>query len=43
MDDGLVARLKGIYEDLHRHPELSFEEEETARRLTAALSELSTT
>jgi amidohydrolase len=34
-------RLVGLRRELHANPELSSEEEETARRLTAALEELS--
>ena len=38
--DGLKARLLALREELHRHPELSFEERETTRRLSSALAEL---
>jgi amidohydrolase len=30
MGNGLVERLRGVYRDLHRHPELSFQEHHTA-------------
>src|ERR687896_271590 len=36
----LRERLVTLRRELHAHPELSFKEEETARRLTAALSDL---
>lgn len=40
MDEALVTRLKSIYEDLHRHPELSFEEHRTAGIVTEWLNDL---
>jgi hippurate hydrolase len=36
----LRERLVALRRELHAHPELSFKEEETARRLTAALSDI---
>ena len=30
LDDSMLAWLREVYEDLHRHPELSFEEHRTA-------------
>lgn len=38
-DDRLAKRLLELRREIHRHPELAFEEHETARRLEAALSE----
>lgn len=37
---GLFDRLVSLRRELHRHPELSFREEQTARRLERALDEL---
>ena len=39
-DDGLADFLIDLRRDLHRHPELSFEEHRTAERLERALDEL---
>ncbi|MEZ6186481.1 MAG: M20 family metallopeptidase [Planctomycetota bacterium] len=37
---GVFARMVALRRDLHRHPELSFEEERTACQIAAALREL---
>jgi hippurate hydrolase len=35
-----LSRLKDIYEDIHRHPELSYHEERTAAKLAGLMREL---
>ena len=35
-----LSRLKDIYEDIHRHPELSYHEERTATKLAGLMREL---
>lgn len=40
---GLETRLRGLRRTLHRHPELSWQEEETRERLAEALDELRVT
>src|SRR5689334_14460713 len=40
MTDELVERLRGVYRDLHSHPELSFEERRTAGVVARWLTEL---
>jgi hippurate hydrolase len=40
MTDELVERLRGVYRDLHSHPELSFEERRTAGVVARWLAEL---
>src|SRR5262249_35483340 len=35
-----LSRLKDIYEDIHRHPELSYQEERTATKLAGLMREL---
>ena len=39
MEDQLATRLRAVYEDLHRHPELSFEEHRTAAIAAAWLGD----
>jgi amidohydrolase len=38
--DSLVSRMRALRRDLHRHPELAFEEERTAARIMAELDAL---
>src|SRR5213080_3123814 len=38
--DGLYPSLDALYMDLHRNPELSFQEEKTAAKMAARLREL---
>lgn len=40
MDTDLAERLRGVYRDLHGHPELSFQEHRTAQVVTGWLREL---
>ena len=40
VDAGLVDRIVAMRRDLHRHPELSWQEHQTAERISSALHEL---
>jgi len=40
MAEGSAVRLRGVYEDLHKHPELSFREHRTAGIVTGWLKDL---